>query len=267
MRKYTDIKEIIINSDLVSRGQTVFPDSEIRQKLTICDNGEIQFDRFLYSGKMLETVFRTIPEEKVNEIFFSIKQFTAAGDRPRIPDMGSWNIVVTRASQENKTLRGSVLFGSSSREMKLSDYIRERVRIPRMFLFDGVPFHRILPDRTRAIYEFSKKWIDIINHSPTWLYLMKEKMMDELAELHFELDFGHAYEQVYQAEGDRGDLTLLREKIPQIHNVEILGSVVYSQVYYYIYHAEEPKVRFDQAEAWLTAALARMYQLTREVEY
>ena len=224
MRKYTDIKEIIINSDLVSRGQTVFPDSEIRQKLTICDNGEIQFDRFLYSGKMLETVFRTIPEEKVNEIFFSIKQFTA-------------------------------------------DYIRERVRIPRMFLFDGVPFHRILPDRTRAIYEFSKKWIDIINHSPTWLYLMKAKMMDELAELHFELDFGQAYERVYQAEGDRGDLTLLREKIPQIHNVEILGSVVYSQVYYYIYHAEEPKVRFDQAEAWLTAALARMYQLTREVEY
>ena len=240
MRKYTDIKEIIINSDLVSRGQTVFPDSEIRQKLTICDNGEIQFDRFLYSGKMLETVFRTIPEEKVNEIW---------------------------TSQENKTLRGSVLFGSSSREMKLSDYIRERVRIPRMFLFDGVPFHRILPDRTRAIYEFSKKWIDIINHSPTWLYLMKAKMMDELAELHFELDFGQAYERVYQAEGDRGDLTLLREKIPQIHNVEILGSVVYSQVYYYIYHAEEPKVRFDQAEAWLTAALARMYQLTREVEY
>ena len=151
--------------------------------------------------------------------------------------------------------------------MKLSDYIRERVRIPRMFLFDGVPFHRILPDRTRAIYEFSKKWIDIINHSPTWLYLMKAKMMDELAELHFELDFGQAYERVYQAEGDRGDLTLLREKIPQIHNVEILGSVVYSQVYYYIYHAEDPKVRFDQAEAWLTAALARMYQLTREVEY
>ena len=77
MRKYTDIKEIIINSDLVSRGQTVFPDSEIRQKLMIRDNGEIQFERFLYSGKMLETVFRTIPEKEVNEIFFSIKQFTS----------------------------------------------------------------------------------------------------------------------------------------------------------------------------------------------
>ncbi len=267
MRKYTDIKEISISSNLVSRGQTVFPDSEIRQKLTICDNGEIQFDRFLYSGKNLETVLRTIPEEEVNEIFFSIKQFIAAGDRPRIPDMGSWSIVVTRASQENKTLKGSVLFGSNPREMKLSDYIRERVRIPRMFLFDGVPFHRILPDRTRAVYEFSKKWIDIINHSPTWLYLMKAKMMDELAELYFELDFGRAYELVYQGEGDRGDLTMLREKIPKIHNVEILGSVIYSQVYYYIYHAEEPQAHFDQAETWLTAALARMYQLTRDVEY
>ena len=267
MRKYTDIQEIILHSDLASRGQTLFLDSEIRQKLTIRDNGEIQFERILYSGRVLETVLRTIPEETVNEVFFSIKQFAAGGDRPRIPDMGSWSIVVTRASQDNRTLRGSVLFGSNPREMKLSDYIRERVRIPRMFLFDGVPFHRILPDRTRAIYEFSKKWIDIINHSPTWIYLMKTKMMDELAELYFDLDFGRSFEIVYQKEGDRGDVARLREKIPQIHNVEILGSAIYSQVYYYIYHAEEPEVHFEQAEVWLTAALARLFQLTRDVEY
>ena len=70
-----------------------------------------------------------------------------------------------------------------------------------------------------------------------------------------ELSFHTHHASCIEGSHDRGDLTLLREKIPQIHNVEILGSVIYSQVYYYIYHAEEPKVHFDQAEAWLTAAL------------
>lgn len=267
MRKYTDIHEIIILSDINSRGQTLFLDSETRQKLTIRENGEVQFERFLNSGRLLETAFRTLTEEAVNEIFYAVKQFARQGDRPRILDMGSWSLELTHNDQKKQSLRGAVLFGSNAQEMKLSDYIRERVRIPRLFLLDGVPFHRIAPDRTRDIYEFSKKWIDIINHSPTWFYLMKTRMMGELTDLYFEMDFGKAFETVYRKEGDRGDLSLLREKIPQIHNVEILGSAICSQVYYYIYHAEEEDVHFDQAEAWLTAALARLYQLTRDVDY
>ena len=268
MRKYTDLQRIMITSNLVCRNQNYFPDDETKQILTITEQGELAFQRFLFSGKELEIRKQQITEEAANEIFYALAKYLMQGDRPIVPDMGQWLCSLHSAEDGTTAVKGSVLFGSSTRELHLSDFIRGRIEIPRLFLLDGVPFHRILPDRTRAIYEFSKKWIEIINYSPTWFTLMEDHMMEDMRKLYFEMDFGQGYDLVYREEDrDRGSPAALWDAIPYVHNVDILGSAICSQVYYYVRHAEEPEVHFEDAETWLNSALQRLYQLTKEVSY
>lgn len=268
MRKYTDLQRIIITTNTVCRNQSYFSDDETRQILTITEAGEIAFQRFLLSGKELEIRKHQITPEAANEIFYALSKYLTQGDRPLVPDMGQWRCAVYNTDKERSEVKGSVLFGSSTRELHLSDFMRERIEIPRLFLLDGVPFHKILPDRTRAIYEFSKKWIEIISYSPTWFTLMEDHMMEDMRNLYFEMDFGRSFDLVYREEGqDRGSAAALWDNIPNLHNVDILGSAICSQVYYYIRHAEAPEVHFEDAETWLNTALQRLYQLTKEVSY
>ena len=268
MRKYTDFYKITITSNIICRNQQYFPDEETQQILTIVDNGDIVFQRSLFSGEELELTKDHISTESINEIFYALSRYLSHGDRPRVPDMGKWSCRSVDMEQQESEIRGAMLFGSNTRELHLSDFIRERIGIPRLYLLDGVPFHKLLPDRTRAIYEFSKKWIDIINHSPSWFTLMEDHMMEDLRSLYFEMDFGRTFEQVYrEGNQDRGDPEILWENIPHLHNVDLLGSAICSQVYYYLRHADDPAVHFDEAEVWLNTALQRMYQLTKEVSY
>lgn len=267
MRKYTNLQEIILTSNVVCNNQRYFMDNETKQTLRLRDDGQVWLQRFLYSGKELESVYRSISEDLINEIFYALKKYTDGGAHPSIRDVGSWHMKMQDQDQKRLTVNGSILFGSNTRELHLSDFMRDRLGIRYLYLFDGVPFHRIAPDRTRQVYEFSKKWLEIINNSPNWFYLMKVRMLDEMAELHFEMDYGKTFESAYQINGDWGDLALFRSLIPQIHNIEILGAAICSQVYYYLCHAEQERVHFEEAEDWLRAAFGRLYQLNRDVEY
>lgn len=268
MRRYTDIRQLKLETSTVCRYQNYFPDDETRQILIITEKGEVVFRRFLYSGQELAVTKKPISKEAANEIFYALWKYAERGDEPPVPDMGMWSMAATDPYNETATVQGTVLFGSNTRELHLSDYVREHVGIPGLFVLDGVPFHRIHPDRNQAICEFSKKWIEIINHSPNWFTLMEDRMMEEMRALYFDMDFGKSFFDVYGIEAGRlGEPGALGEEIPRIHNVDILGSAICSQVYQYVRYADKPQVFFDQAEIWLNSALTRLNQLTKEVSY
>jgi len=260
------ISKILIETNTEYIARKYFPDEETRQKVTISGTGEVAVGRFAHSGQLIDFRTRYITRSAADDILYELLHYIMTREKKSVIDLGTWEVMLWESSGKLRKGSGPLLYGSSAREMELSDRIRELVDIRGMYILDGVPYHRTMPKRVPVIHRAAWKWIQLIENSDSWFVMVQEHLDRELEQLGFEVEFGKWLENIYHPEGNIAETEVLRRLLPDIHNPEILGAVIRTQLYRYRNQAEEPETRFEESGEWLQAALTTLYNLTFPME-
>ena len=115
-----------------------------------------------------------------------------------------------------------------------------------------------------AIHEFSEKWREKFNNPAiNYIELVDHYLADDCAELGFEMDCGHAFEEKY---GNAVyDHEALKAVIDDITDIPLLGSAIYSRWRYFnhwAYSGEE--ILAPENRAWFIVSLDRLATLAEE---
>ena len=145
IRKYvkddTPLKKFRLISNNMCYGPCPDADEEVEQHLTIISDGRVWFSRYnfgLCDGKyeLAEKKQLNIGKDTaVGILAFTKKYFDEKGIVMKCTDVGIWELFLTDENDAQYTIDGSVIPDDYTSE--ISNYIRERLPLENLFLFDG----------------------------------------------------------------------------------------------------------------------------------
>ena len=145
IRKYTEantpLKKFRLISNNLCYGPCPDADEEVEQHLTILSDGRVWFSRYnfgLCDGKyeLAEKKQLNIGKDMAVDILaFTKKCFDEKGIVMKCTDVGIWELFLTDENDARYTIDGSVVPDDYTSE--ISNYIRERLPLENLFLFDG----------------------------------------------------------------------------------------------------------------------------------
>ena len=119
-------------------------------------------------------------------------------------------------------------------------------------------------DKAERIHDFAIKWFDRFHdRKTTYKEVIEQEMEYECRSLDFYMDSGKALSEKY-AEAMNNSISL-NEIIDDITDMDILGSAIYSKLYYFKYTENKAKdILNPYNRAWFLLALGRLAVLTGE---
>ena len=137
----TPLKKFRLISNNICYGPCPDADEEVEQHLTIISDGRVWFSRYnfgLCDGKyeLAEKKQLNIGKDTaVGILAFTKKYFDEKGIVMKCTDVGIWELFLTDENDAQYTIDGSVIPDDYTSE--ISNYIRERLPLENLFLFDG----------------------------------------------------------------------------------------------------------------------------------
>ena len=137
----TPLKKFRLISNNICYGPCPDADEEVEQHLTILSDGRVWFSRYKYGlgdGKyeLAEKKQLNIGKDiAVDILAFTKKYFDEKGIVMKCTDVGIWELFLTDENDSKYTIDGSVVPDDYTSE--ISNYIRERLPLENLFLFDG----------------------------------------------------------------------------------------------------------------------------------
>ena len=137
----TPLKKLRLISNNICYGPCPDADEEVEQHLTIISDGRVWFSRYnfgLCDGKyeLAEKKQLNIGKDTaVGILAFTKKYFDEKGIVMKCTDVGIWELFLTDENDAQYTIDGSVIPDDYTSE--ISNYIRERLPLENLFLFDG----------------------------------------------------------------------------------------------------------------------------------
>ena len=137
----TPLKKFRLISNNICYGPCPDADEEVEQHLTIISDGRVWFSRYnfgLCDGKyeLAEKKQLNIGKDTaVGILAFTKKYFDEKGIVMKCTDVGIWELFLTDENDAQYTIEGSVIPDDYTSE--ISNYIRERLPLENLFLFDG----------------------------------------------------------------------------------------------------------------------------------
>ena len=137
----TPLKKFRLISNNICYGPCPNADEEVEQHLTIISDGRVWFSRYNYGlgdGKyeLAEKKQLNIGKDiAVDILAFTKKYFDEKGIVMKCTDVGIWELFLTDENDAQYTIDGSVIPDDYTSE--ISNYIRERLPLENLFLFDG----------------------------------------------------------------------------------------------------------------------------------
>lgn len=137
----TPLKKLRLISNNICYGPCPDADEEVEQHLTIISDGRVWFSRYNYGlgdGKyeLAEKKQLNIGKDiAVDILAFTKKYFDEKGIVMKCTDIGIWELFLTDENDAKYTIDGSVVPDDYTSE--ISNYIRERLPLENLFLFDG----------------------------------------------------------------------------------------------------------------------------------
>ena len=137
----TPLKKLRLISNNICYGPCPDADEEVEQHLTIISDGRVWFSRYNYGlgdGKyeLAEKKQLNIGKDiAVDILAFTKKYFDEKGIVMKCTDVGIWELFLTDENDAKYTIDGSVVPDDYTSE--ISNYIRERLPLENLFLFDG----------------------------------------------------------------------------------------------------------------------------------
>ena len=137
----TPLKKLRLISNNICYGPCPDADEEVEQHLTIISDGRVWFSRYNYGlgdGKyeLAEKKQLNIGKDiAVDILAFTKKYFDEKGIVMKCTDVGIWELFLTDENDAKYTIDGCVVPDDYTSE--ISNYIRERLPLENLFLFDG----------------------------------------------------------------------------------------------------------------------------------
>jgi len=137
----TPLKKFRLISNNICYGPCPDADEEVEQHLTILSDGRVWFSRYKYGlgdGKYELEEKKQVNIGKdiaVDILTFTKKYFDEKGIVMKCTDVGIWELFLTDENDAKYTIDGSVVPDDYTSE--ISNYIRERLPLENLFLFDG----------------------------------------------------------------------------------------------------------------------------------
>ena len=116
----------------------------------------------------------------------------------------------------------------------------------------------------KQVYDFAIKWEDKFrNQNINYVELVDHFMADDCERLHFEMDCGNAFEEVY---GNAfNNFEKLYEIKDEITDIKLLGSAIYSKWRYFNHWAyDAAEILKTENRSWFIIALCRLSKLAGE---
>ena len=139
---YMTIKKIQIISNAISFGPMPEPDTEVEQRLTINEKGQVWFSRYQFGdgiGKyeLINKEILHISRETAEEIMKTADDVLNANIDLYATDVGVWELTATDACGQKQNKSGSMIYGECEAIDCLCRLIREALRKNDLFLMDG----------------------------------------------------------------------------------------------------------------------------------
>ncbi|MFV0363826.1 MAG: hypothetical protein ACK5LL_12190, partial [Suipraeoptans sp.] len=119
-------------------------------------------------------------------------------------------------------------------------------------------------ENKNQVYNFAVKWCDKFrDQNINYIELVDHFMADDCETLGFEMDCGHAFEEMY---GDAvHNYEKLDEIIDDVTDIKLLGSAIYSRWRYFNYWAYDGEEILEfKNRSWFILALSRLSMITGE---
>lgn len=114
------------------------------------------------------------------------------------------------------------------------------------------------------VYNFAVKWCDKLrDQDNNCLEFVDHFMGDDCKALGFEMDCGHAFEELYGAAVFNYEE--LSKIIENVTDIKLLGSAIYSRWRYFNHWAYDgEEILAPKNRSWFILALSRLFVLTKE---
>lgn len=136
------MKKVQIISNCICYGPVPRPNSEIEQRLTINDRGQVWFSRYRYGNgeeryPLINKEYLHIAKEDAEEILKLADEVTKIEDDLFVTDVGYWELTVTDTDTVVAKKAGSLIRTDLESIQKFCDKIREALDRRGLFLLDG----------------------------------------------------------------------------------------------------------------------------------
>ena len=136
------MKKIQIESDRLCFGQMPRPNTELEQRLTINEKGQVWLTRYRFENREDEYEFAAkeyfrITKEDAEEIFRLAEEVLNVRDDMSITDVGEWMIIITDSNNKTRSNAGPLVRIDSEPINQFCQKIRKAVKLKGLFLLDG----------------------------------------------------------------------------------------------------------------------------------
>ena len=136
------MKKVQIISNSICYGPAPRPNSEIEQRLTINDRGQVWFSRYRYGNgeeryPLIGKEYMRIAKEDAEEILNLASEMTMLGDDLFVTDTGEWEMIVTDSDSFTTRKAGPLIRTNSEPQQKFCNIIRKTLNRKGLFLLDG----------------------------------------------------------------------------------------------------------------------------------
>ncbi|MFZ7119517.1 MAG: hypothetical protein ACOWWH_01020 [Eubacteriaceae bacterium] len=118
-------------------------------------------------------------------------------------------------------------------------------------------------EKEKEVHEFAVKWFEKYRSPKTKESEVEEGFSEECISLGFEMDCVKAFEATYKDTNALKDYAALDRIINQVHDINLLGSAIFSQWRYVTHWAETGLLNHEYRE-WFIIAFARLVVLSSE---
>ena len=136
------MKKIQIESDRLCFGPMPRPNTEMEQRLTINEKGQVWLTRYRFGNREDECEFAAkeyfrITKEDAEEIFRLAEEVLTVRDDMSITDVGEWMIIITDSNNHTRSNAGPLVRIDSEPINQFCQKIRKTVNLKGLFLLDG----------------------------------------------------------------------------------------------------------------------------------
>ena len=262
-----EIKSIQLISNNICYGPAPASTDEGEQHLTISSSGRIWFSARNYKQYCVTSGFcrkkqMNIGSWKANYLLRLIERIR---EMDWATDCGDYDLSIRFDSGEIKHIYGSLAedvmttsYGDV--QISLSKIMRRYIPVYALWGFSG----DLSPDYEgkKEIFLFAQKWEDAFRSPNLSVYEFEKSFGDSCIELGFQMDCGKEFERLYPGCFNlHGDV--LRSKIEDILDIDLLGAAVFSQWRYLTHWAYSLELDLDTCK-WFSLTLGRMKELTKK---
>jgi hypothetical protein len=139
---HLQINKVRIISNNICYGPEPLPEDEVEQHLTISANGKVWFTAYKYAcgfGKFEICRRQQLPigNPVAMEILALFSQYVNSNQLVcHATDIGTWEMVITDTEGKSYNFKGSLCGGVSVGDIDLTYYLREKIPVKGLFVFD-----------------------------------------------------------------------------------------------------------------------------------